>query len=313
MRAAPAEGKNGDEKSQGIAMKLTRYLIVGFACWLGSTGQLAAQNPQRLNRDRLAKDLANARFLAQIPEIGVDSLTSIRAALGPPDSIQETGFDQTALHFTGDLPGGYTRIGLTVSAFRDQVLRYRVEVNGRFDSWWMIRQQMIDAWKSNTKFDVTESDSGIYYEQEFPGVATAYQANEVAQFGEFKDLPVPAEMIDAYRLLSSATKAVVVGEECGYAGSPPEGKTAIDALVNAGRLDLVENLISGPNLGGRVYAALALLRLERGGTTLSEQTKTRINKIRNSKIIIETCVGCLGLSQPIAEIFVHAEKYDQAP
>lgn len=289
-------------------MKLIYRILLLIAVLLIGTGQLAAQKREPLDRDRLAKDIANAGFLAKIPEIGVDSLTAIRAALGPPYSVSESDIDQTALQFRSEQPGGYTRIELWVLAFGDKILRYRVKVSGRSDSWWMIRAQMIDAWERNTKLVGTERDASILYEREFPDVATAYQAYQLAEFGEFKDLPVPAELANAYALLSSPTKEVLVGDSCGYGAQPPEGKKAIDSLVNANRWDLVENLLSGPNLGGRVYAALALLRRERAGTTLSERIKTRINKFRGSQVIIPTCGGCFIDCRSIAQIIADDGK-----
>lgn len=292
-------------------MRSVAYILFALMILLAGVNNFAAQQPKPLDRERLAQDIANASFLARVPEIGVDSLASIRAALGPPDSITENGFGLTIFHFPGNEPRGYTKIGLTVFALGDKILRYRVAISAPSDHWWPIHIQLMDAWKKNTRLEAKETDSSLYFEREFSEVLTAYRAFQIAEFGEFKDLPVPAELIERYRLLSSPSKEVVVGDACGYGGGPPEGKKGIDVLVQAGRLDLVENLLSGPNLGGRVYAALALLQLEREGTTLSEIIRTRISKLRNSNVMIMTCGGCLSMHQSIRDIFADMEKFER--
>jgi hypothetical protein len=113
---------------------------------------------------------------------------------------------------------------------------------------------------------------------------------------------VPSVLKDDYEYLISPGENSVVGNGgCGYGGMTPPGKLAIDALVKANRLalvkanrlDLIENVVRGYNPGGRVYAALALVAIEKQGSPLTDDTRATIEKIRQLDIMIDTCSGCI--------------------
>ena len=75
-----------------------------------------------------------------------------------------------------------------------------------------------------------------------------------------------------------------------------EGKTSIDALINANRIDLIENVLRGYNPGGRIFAAIALLRMERKGLKLEPEVTSTLNKVVNLDVPAATCAGCLVFS-----------------
>ena len=74
-----------------------------------------------------------------------------------------------------------------------------------------------------------------------------------------------------------------------------DGREAIDALVDAKRIDLLENALIGYNPGGRVYAAIELLRMQRMGEKLSEPTRKNIRKVMALPVKLSTCSGCVVL------------------
>jgi hypothetical protein len=80
---------------------------------------------------------------------------------------------------------------------------------------------------------------------------------------------------------------------CGLRGPVLEGKTSIDALVKAGRMDLIENVLRGYNPGGRAFAAIALLKMEERGVKLAPKVKKTIEKVRALDVPITTCSGCI--------------------
>lgn len=65
---------------------------------------------------------------------------------------------------------------------------------------------------------------------------------------------------------------------------------AIESLVNAQRVDLLENVLRGYNPGARVLASLALLELEKSGVQLSGRTHTAIDAVMNLNIELHACV-----------------------
>jgi hypothetical protein len=74
-----------------------------------------------------------------------------------------------------------------------------------------------------------------------------------------------------------------------------DGKPAIDKLEDAARIDLIENVLRGYNPGGRIYAAISLLRLERSGKKLNSGTKSAIKRVVNLDAEVETCRGDTGI------------------
>jgi hypothetical protein len=71
---------------------------------------------------------------------------------------------------------------------------------------------------------------------------------------------VPAELSPSYSRLTDRNASLEYGRACGLFGwTPPRGRPEIDALVSAGRWDLMRAVLRGPNPVGRLYAADALL------------------------------------------------------
>jgi hypothetical protein len=52
-----------------------------------------------------------------------------------------------------------------------------------------------------------------------------------------KDVKIPSKLRGAYEGLISHLENSYVGKVCGYGGSPPFGKQAIDVLVKSKRID----------------------------------------------------------------------------
>jgi hypothetical protein len=74
---------------------------------------------------------------------------------------------------------------------------------------------------------------------------------------------------------------------------PLPGREAIDALVEARRLDLIANVLRGYNPGARVYALLALQRLRHDGLPISPGLASTMQKVQNLKVPVATCFGCI--------------------
>ena len=78
-----------------------------------------------------------------------------------------------------------------------------------------------------------------------------------------------------------------------YGGVTPRGKTTIDALVKANRIDLIGNILMGYNPGGRMYAALAFIAMQRKGIQLSPDVIQALQVVRAMDLELETCDGCI--------------------
>jgi hypothetical protein len=110
-----------------------------------------------------------------------------------------------------------------------------------------------------------------------------------------KQAEVPDELKKSFDYLTSPFACRAFG--------PVDGHLAIAALVNANRIDLLENVLRGFSPSGRVYAALALLKLnKKSHVVLSPDIVTTIEKVRNLDLPITTAHGCLVSSSTANEI-----------
>lgn len=78
---------------------------------------------------------------------------------------------------------------------------------------------------------------------------------------------------------------------CEYStvGMAPQQREAILLLVENREVELIRQVLRGPNIEGRVYAADALLFLERYGVSLSKDDSLRIAQLRHSDEEVRTC------------------------
>jgi len=79
---------------------------------------------------------------------------------------------------------------------------------------------------------------------------------------------------------------------CEYStvGSPPAQRQATLTLVEYWQVELLRKVLHGPNLEGQVYAADALLYLNKADTlSLTEQSRQKIARLRQSRDTLRTC------------------------
>jgi hypothetical protein len=158
----------------------------------------------------------------------------------------------------------------------------------------MIKTVLVDTWKRSGGPEFTEGEYGLHHDREFASVIADYKKAVADQLGEMQPVHVPTDLNDDYELLIALGTNSVVGQgACGYGAVTPRGKKAIDAIVNANRLDLLANVLKGYNPGGRVYAAVALTAMQRNGVTLPSDTLHTLEVVRNLDLLLETCSGCL--------------------
>jgi len=215
--------------------------------------------------------------------------------LGVGDDGKEDDLGFGASTFDIAKGNGYTALYVEGFVFRGTIGFYKVGIRGSCESWPRIRERVIDLWKHNHGPDFKESDCGLVSTQTKDAVFLAYKSAVSAELGEMKRAEVPDELKKAFDYLTSPIENWGVGSR--------EGEIAIDALVNANRIDLIENILRGFNPGGRVYAALALLKLNKGNQlVLSADTVGTIEKVSNLDISIGTIAGCLVSSRTAKEI-----------
>ena len=280
-------------------MRSTAYTLCLLFAFLVLCGPVsAAQKREPLRADWLALDVANIERL--LPELkrnepltlkGLEQIFGGPPAEFPFGSDHELGFGGRT--FTFRKAGGYTSFRVTGFVFNDRIGYYTISVCCSL-SWPRIRNVLIETWKRNSDLEFQEGESSIAHRRDFPNVVADYKTAVAAQLGALEPVTVPPELHDAYdHLISLGNNSRISDSGCGYGGARPPGKKAIDAIVNANRVDLINNILKGYNPAGRVYAFLALFSMHRKGMSLSPDSQRAMDVVRTLNIELERCRGCI--------------------
>lgn len=264
----------------------------------------------KFHQEWLAADVAAIQsILPRVMPVETKTLADIKAIFPTPryDGGTDLGFGARQITFSKS--GGYTYLRIDLFTLNGAIENYAIAVDSDSRSWPQIRNALVDAWRKSGGPQFEENDHALFYQKSFDPQFDRYKKAVATELGVLRGVQVPAELKSAYEYLISPLHNSVVGSGgCGFAGITPEGKKAIDALMKANRVDLVENVLRGFNPGGRVYAALALLSLKNSGRPLSHETQITIKKISSLDIKIGTCAGCLLGSRTAKEILKSADQ-----
>lgn len=279
-------------------MRSTAYTIcLLFALLILCGGVSAGQKREPLRADWLALDVANIeRLLPELKRNEPLTLQALEQIFGgspadfPFGSDYELGFGGRI--FTFRKAGGYTSLNVSGFVFNDRIGYYTISVSCS-RSWPMIRNVLIETWKHNSDLEFKEGEWSIAHYRDFPNVVADYKNAVAAQLGALEPVTVPPELRDAYEhLISLGNNSRISDGGCGYGGATPQGKKAIDALVKANRVDLINNILKGYNPSGRVYAFLALFSMHRKGLSLSPDSQRAMDVVRTLNIELVRCSGC---------------------
>ena len=250
-----------------------------------------AETRDKLKTEWLTQDIATIHQL--LPRLAQTdpTLESLEKLFGKGPELTELGFGASTFAFSK--PGGYTAFRVRGLAINGKIGYYRIAVGGSA-SWAKIRNYIIQTWNANSQLAFQENKYGIDYFKEYSPVIEEYKEVVRSQLGDLKNVTVPTDLQEAYTYLISLENNSVVGSgPCNYGAVVPRGKTAIDKIVKSNREDLIENILKGYNPGGRMYALLALVELQKNGSKLSAETEKAMRVVRELEIDMETCSGCI--------------------
>lgn len=294
-------------------MRRLTYPIFIVLLLVSVSSTSSAQDEKPLEAAWLAQDVKAIHLLARLLPIENQSLESVKHLWGKAANVEQEdlGFGAQRIHFTK--ASGYAQFYLDLLVFDDRIGYYEVGVRGSAESWDRIRNVLMAAWKQNSGTEYEERENGLSQRKSFDNVLQSYQSTVGAALGDLKPVDVPANLKDDYDyLISPLHNSTVAKGECGFGGVVPKGRETIDVLVDAYRTDLIENVLRGYNPGGRVYAALALLEMQKRGKWLSNDVQNTIRKLSQLEIKITTCSGCIYGHLRAQDIFRAPEDYSTA-
>jgi hypothetical protein len=125
----------------------------------------------------------------------------------------------------------------------------------------------------------------LFFVSELFGISISFKAENIIQIDSTNS---------AYRLLADSTLTLLYGQNCGLEGQDqPDGRLAIQTLIDEKQFPLIRELLNGHSNEGRVYAIEALLELNREGTiNLTSFEKKQIKNIIKTDFKVFRCLGC---------------------
>ena len=266
----------------------------------------ASGEEKPLRREWLAEDYRSIELISLLASPTPLTTQRIRDILGVGDEGEEEDLGFGASTFDIAKGHGYTTLYVEGFVFRGRIGFYKVGIRASRESWPRIRERISDLWKQNHGPSFDEDDTGLVHTETNDDVFLGYKSSVSAELGEMKGAEIPDELKKSFDYLTSPIEVRAIGGT--------DGEIAIDALVNANRVDLIENVLKGFNPSGRVYAALALLKLSNWNElVLSPDMISTIAKVSNLDITIRTVRGCLVSSRTAKEILSEPDDSEAPP
>ena len=282
-------------------MKRLYFCLLTLLTLIFSSASSLAQEQVALQPDWLANDYKSMELISLLASPAPLTPQKIRDILGLEDDGNDEDLGFGASTFDIARGHGYTTLYVEGFVFKGAIGFYKLGIRASSERWPRVREHIIDLWKQNHGPAFNETETGLVHEETNDSVLLRYKSAVSAELGEMKQADVPDEFKKAFADLTSPVASRTFGDTV--------GEIAISALVHAKRVDLIENVLRGFNPGGRIYAALALLKLSKsGGLVLSPETISTIAKVSNLDISIRTVRGCIVTYRTANDILSESEE-----
>ena len=265
-------------------MNTLRFIFVVLLAAFGYAPYAAAQEQKPLEPEWLARDFRSVELVSQLTSPSALTLQRIKDILevGESGEEEDLGFETT--RFDLGRGNGYTRLYVEGIAVKGRIAVYKIGIES-YGSWPLIRDRIIELWKHNGGPEFVETAIGIVHVETNEAVLQSYKSSVSAALGEMQQMKVPDELKKPYEYLTSPLDCTAFARD---------GHAAVAALVDAQRIDLVENVLRSSSPSGRVHAAVVLSKLSQSeGLVLSPETLSTIEKVRNLNISITVVSGCI--------------------
>lgn len=278
-----------------IVIRRFRFsLFFFFVVCLSVSAQEVKDEP--FNPKWLQNDLDGVKFLVGLTPVENHPIPELKKHF---KAVTEntSWFDETNLGFGArrvrlSMGLGYTTIYIDYLLFNDRIVHYTIgaDVSKKVaitEHGTAIKR----VWKNNGGPSFVEKNHELTYDKDYPDVWNAYSDFLATRLGNKKVITIPEELRASYTLLTDAFENSRISTV--YCD---DGKPAMEALERAVRIDLIENVLRGFNPGGRIYSAIALLRMKGKGKKISSETQRTINRILMSDAEASTCHGDTGVT-----------------
>lgn len=247
---------------------------------------------RRVNPEYLALDIAGVKAAATIKPIDKDSLPILekefKSIPGYSKRSDKTNLGFGAYRTSLAAAFGTVTVHADVLVFHGKIAYSEFAIDGSTE---LPSEQVMTAWKENGGQPLQKGENKYYLQRDFEDVLASYKATVAAALGKMRTVSVDSTIKDAYTLLTSPLKNSSFSDV-----ACDDGRPAMDLLVKARRTDLIENVLRGYNPGGRIYAVITLLRMQKKGKRLSPATRRTIHRVIRLDSEASTCWGDVGTS-----------------
>jgi hypothetical protein len=247
---------------------------------------------EKTDADYIKLDLAGIAPFARLRSPETYSLPDLKAgfaqipAYASWEKEENLGFGAKRLILNKGL--GTTTIYIDLLLYRNSIAHYEV---GLLEGGGWDKAKNIETWTKNGGAPLTERPDRLVRDGDVAGVWGTYKATISRRLGRFKDLEIPKALSPSYQLLMSPL------ENSSISTVPcDDGQPAIKTLEGANRYDLIGNVLRGYNPGGRIYAAISLLRRQKAGHRLPSSIRRTISVIVGLDADASTCHGDTGVT-----------------
>ncbi|CAA6808745.1 MAG: Unknown protein [uncultured Sulfurovum sp.] len=269
-------------------------------------------NSKPLNEAWLKKDKSNFINLMEVIQSKSSDLEFYKKSIHYFDIRKEEniGFGLKRIH--GYQSGGYISNSISILVYQSKVFYIKVEIEGKaIEKIKILKardtqiQKLLDEnWREDA---YTLLDSFVVkqlkYETLDEKVYFSFKNQVIKRLGSPLALSVNISLNNEYETLMFPFEQYEFGTACGYAGTRPKGRKAIEIIKTQAPV-LLKNIIRGYSLEGRVYGVEALLELSnKGMVKLTKNDIDVIKKVLSLDIPLATCGGCMSYSTNAKQIF----------
>lgn len=232
------------------------------------------------------------------------------------DLKQEIGFNAQRICLT--LSGYYSGHHIYILSYDDVIVQIDVICNAAYiDPHGQIVNlaEVVKIIEANWGSDLQKVEEGVKYTWVDSQRLSIFYEQIARELGTTEPVNVPENLRGAYETLISPLSIIMFGWDDEIVKFPewrlPPGREAIEKLKNYSRIDLIRNVLRGPNREGRIYAFESLLEFEREGMQLAVADKIAMDKIRNFQIPLtfHDCYITDTLTTPKMIFLIEAKQY----
>jgi hypothetical protein len=257
--------------------------------------------PADVERERLEKDVALIWRVRSLLPPASTSASELLRALGAEKVKDESDFGFGVRSQSASIEGGYVTCGVALGTHDDALEGLQLTCTARLhDTPEVVLATLKEA--LGPAFTVQSVPvyfmASVEYTRASEHAARALLDQTLGPLDPIAEDKLTAEVLAAYRRLMSPVESLVVGYECGIVGTTPPGAAAEFTLQSEKRVDLLRNVLRGPNPGGRMYAFRALTRLK----ALRAEDEAVVKALSSTETPVQTCHGCMFSTETTADV-----------